>query len=44
MESHKLHLEKQYGMLNVLFPFENTFSKISQIGIYMKLYYLLVHL
>ena len=39
MESHKLHLEKQYGMLNVLFPFENTFSKISQIGIYMKLYY-----
>jgi hypothetical protein len=39
MELHKLQLEKQFGMLNVLFPFENTLSKISQIGVYMKLYY-----
>jgi hypothetical protein len=39
MELHKLHLEKQFNMLNVLFPFENTLSKISQIGVYLKLYY-----
>ena len=39
MELHKLHLEKQFAMLNLLYPFKNTISKISQIGIYMKIYY-----
>lgn len=39
MESHKIHLEKQFAMLHALFPFENTISKITQIGAYMKIYY-----
>jgi hypothetical protein len=39
MEQHKKYLESQYNNLNVLIPFDNTFFKISQIGIYMKLYY-----
>ena len=39
MEQHKKYLETQYNNLNVLIPFDNTFLKISQIGIYMNLYY-----
>uniref|UniRef100_A0A6C0JPR3 DNA mismatch repair proteins mutS family domain-containing protein n=1 Tax=viral metagenome TaxID=1070528 RepID=A0A6C0JPR3_9ZZZZ len=39
MELHKLQLKKQFLMLNTLIPFDNTISKITQIGVYMKIYY-----
>jgi hypothetical protein len=39
IECHKNQMIKLLNKLDMLLPYNNTFTKLSQLGIYMKLYY-----
>ena len=43
IEKHKYHMIKLYNELDILLPYDNTFAKLTQLGIYMKLYYDIYH-
>jgi hypothetical protein len=39
IEKHKTHMIRLYNDIDILLPYENTFAKLTQLGVYMKLYY-----
>jgi hypothetical protein len=43
IEKHKTHMIRLYNDIDILLPYENTFAKLTQLGIYMKLYYDIYH-
>lgn len=43
IEKHKTHMIRLYNDIDLLLPYDNTFAKLTQLGIYMKLYYDIYH-
>ena len=39
IEKHKIQMTMLYNEIDMLLPYNNTFTKLSQLGIYMQLYY-----